>query len=406
MPAARRPKGLGTVFQRKSDGLWVAQIPARDTHGKTTRIRKAFRERDDAVRALTTMRSRRAIAGSVEEFLERWLTDVAAPRVDQGTLPGYRRSIKEYVIPYVGEVALAALDAKRIAALLRELAADGVGLPTIRKTHATLRTALETAVEWDLIPINPALSKSARPPAHEPPERPTLDVARARKLLDLIRADRLAGVYVIAISMGLRQGEIFGLQWDDLDLERRILRLRHNLQETSGRTRLKGLKRRRQRRELPLPAVVVSALLARREAAKSKGMPTDHGYVFTNTTGGVVHKANFWRGSWSKVRAKLGLPAGVVLHFHDLRHTLGQLQRSIGADLETRRQQLGHASSRTTADTYGHTVPEALIAAARGIDDLLGAEGLPADADPDRVVLLARERLLRGSYRQRLEARR
>jgi len=383
MARARRGRGEGSVFQRKSDGYWIVRVPGRDEFGNPARRQLGARRTKTAALELLAKHAASpatAIAkGSVAEFLARWLRDVAADRVDPGTLRQYNDHVQLRIVPAIGKIGLGSLDPPRIATFYRSMAAARVGASTRNKVHAVLRTAFETAVDWGLVASNPFLR--VPPPRYEPPERPTLDLAHARRLLELIADDRLGAVYAIALSMGLRQGEIFGLQWDDLDLDRAILTLRHNLQEGGGRMRLKGLKRRRQRRELPLPRLALDALRRRRGAAIDEGRDVERGYVFCSANGKPVHKSNFYRDSWDPLRRALGLPPNVRLHFHDLRHTLGMLQRQSGADLETRRQQLGHASVKITADVYGHSIPAQLVAAARAVDAMLS----PRTVAPERL---------------------
>jgi integrase len=366
MAKARRGRGEDALFQR-ADGYWVARVAARDEFGRPIRRQAVRKEKADAIAALKTLRGS-AKRGTVGEFLERWLTDVAKPRVDAGTLAGYRDVIERLVLPHIGEVDLNALSAQKVAALLRVLEDAGKGAPTRIKVHSVLRNALKTAEVWGLIDRNPCWAIPQ--PKHDPPERPTLGVEDARRALELMLSDELAGVYVVALTMGIRQGEILGMQWPDIDFERGTLRMQHSLQEYHGRLRLKGLKRRRQRRELPIPAIALETLQAARNTAKAAGRDVSRGYVFVNSVGKPIQKANFHRSSWAPLRAQLGA-AGEHLHFHDLRHTLGHLQKRLGVGLEARAEQLGHASTKTTAEVYGHSVPEHLVAAAAAVDKLL-----------------------------------
>ncbi len=362
MGKARRGRGEGSVFQRKSDGYWIARVPGRDAHGRPVRVQLGARARKaDALDLLSRHFATGAVAarGSVGEYLDRWLRDVAPTRLDEGSIPEYERLIRRTIVPSLGRIALVRLDPQRIAAFYTTLA---YGPAMKRKVHAVLRSALETAVAWNLIPYNPA-ARGVKP-RYTPPERPTLDLPHAHRLLELVAADRLAGVYAIAISMGLRQGEILGLQWSDIAIDtpcarcrgrgcRRcgdvgfvgIIALRHSLQDKSGRLRLKGLKRERQRRDLPIPPLALLALRARRAAAIAEDRDVRAGHVFTSTAGTPIYKSNLYR-SWSKIRAQLQLPSGVSFHFHDLRHTLGQIQRLAGADsrdaARTARPRLGH----------------------------------------------------------------
>jgi integrase len=436
MARARRGRGEGTVFFRKSDGFWIARVPARDEHGNPTRKQLGARKTKSEAQALLNAHaggSNTIVAkGSLAEYLERWLRDVAKPRVEPGTHRDYENLMRRHVIPALGHVGLARLDAPRIAAFFGSLR---VGMPTQRMIRVVLRSAYKQAVRWDLAPYNPL--DRLDPPKLPRKERPTLDLDRWRDVFKLSAGERLSGMYVVGATMGLREGEIFALQWTLMKLDVPCptctptgardgcprceglgfvgeIDLRHSLTE-KPKLRLKELKRGRQRRHLPIPPIALLALHIRRAAAFAEG----HGssYVFCTKSGGPLRKRNFLRDSWHPLRTKLGLIERAActecrwtfeqldhdevvarvrehkdgtghrvvvdaFHFHDLRHTVGQRLRESGHDLETRRELFGHANVGITSDIYGHGVPQALIDAALGIS-ALAAPPTPADRGPN-----------------------
>ena len=172
------------------------------------------------------------------------------------------------------------------------------------------------------------------------------------QLLEAAKGDRLEALYILAVTTGLRQGELLGLHWDDIDLGGSALRVRHTLHELNGRVWIGEPKTRRARRQVDLPAIAVMALQHHREGMLIEGRPV--GLVFCNNQGGPLRKSNLVRRSFLPLLKRAGLP---VIRFHDLRHTAATLLLVQGVHPKIVQERLGHSQISLTLDTYSHILP-------------------------------------------------
>jgi integrase len=177
----------------------------------------------------------------------------------------------------------------------------------------------------------------------------------------------------VALSLGLRQAEVLGLRWDDIDFDAGTVRVTHALTRVDGKLVLAEPKTERSRRTLPLSQRVREALLAHRDrqvfAKATAGAYWQEGnFVFASTVGTPLQPRNVLE-SWYKLLAKAELPRR---KFHVTRHTAVSLLIADGVPLRVVMELLGHSQISTTADTYGHVFAESLRVAAEAMDRVLG----------------------------------
>jgi integrase len=181
--------------------------------------------------------------------------------------------------------------------------ADHLSGASVVKVHGVLRVALSDAERFGLVSRN--VAKLVRPPTVAAPERRSLTLEEARRFLSVVRSDRLEGVFVLGLALGLRRGELLGLRWDDVDLPARTLTVARALQRADGELRIVQPKTQRSRRVLPLPEVVVAALERQRarQAAERLRAPCwrDEGLVFASTVGTPLEPPTSTGGSRSSV---------------------------------------------------------------------------------------------------------
>jgi integrase len=228
----------------------------------------------------------------------------------------------------------------------------------VRKIHSTLHKALSQAVADGLIPRNAADVKAPRP---APEEMRPLSEAEARAFLEAAGKveDRFEALYVLAITTGLRRGELLGLRWDDADLERGTLRVGRALVREGGRHELGETKTRRGRRRVNLTPRTVAALKAHRkrqleERMRFSDLYQDRGLIFATRVGTPLNPENLVKRSFKPLLAKAGLPE---IRFHDLRHTCATLLLSRSVHPKIVQELLGHATIAMTLDTYSHYLP-------------------------------------------------
>ena len=189
-----------------------------------------------------------------------------------------------------------------------------------------------------------------------------LDADEARRLLEAAKGDRLEALLVLALTTGMRQGELLGLQWEDVDLKNGTIYVRRTLLEVDGRLTTGETKSGRNRR-LDLPEIAVEALREHRKRMMAEGHPGP--WVFCDTKGGPIRKNNLIRRWFKPLLEKAGLPE---IRFHDLRHTAATLLLTLGVHPKVVQERLGHSQISVTLDTYSHVLPSLQKQAASKLD--------------------------------------
>ena len=189
-----------------------------------------------------------------------------------------------------------------------------------------------------------------------------LAVDEAERLLETVRGYRLEALYILALSLALREGELLGLRWSDIDLAAGELRITNQLQNGQ----LVDVKRAASHRWLPLPEFARTALISHRERERLTSLDR---LVFTSTIGTPIGARNLLRGFKALLRLA-GLPDKEI-RFHDLRHSAATFLIARGSDPKTVQAILGHTTVRLTMDTYVHAMPQSLRGAAKSMDLML-----------------------------------
>lgn len=210
----------------------------------------------------------------------------------------------------------------------------------------------------------------AQPPSITTKEIQPLTAGQAGTMLATAKGDRLEALYVVAVTTGMRLGELFGLQWSDVDLANGAILVRHALQELNGKLTLTEPKTAKSRRRVELPKMAIDALHSHLKRQMAAGHLAG-GYVFTNTEGGPLRRSHFHGGNFKPLLTKAGLPE---IRFHDLRHTAATLLLLDGTHPEIVRDRLGHSKIGITIDLYSHVLPSMQKEAAGRLDRLLSAK--------------------------------
>ena len=373
MTKRRRANGEGSVC-RRADGRWVATVSiGRDANGRIRRRAVYGRTQRDALAHLRRLQADLAAGRPVTpdktrvgEFLERWLEDAARPSVAFNTLRIYRGFAKNHIAPAIGGVTVRQLSPANVLFLQSEMERKGASPRLRQMVHTMLRRVLRDAVQWGMLARNPC-DLVERPRASRG-EASYLDAEQVRALLAAARGDRLESLIVLAVSTGLRQGELLGLQWGDIDLQAGTLAVRRQLvEETKGRPVLGELKTARSRRLVVLPEIAIASLRSHKSRLGIAQHPT--ALVFTGARGGPLRKTNLLRRWYHPLVEKAGLRR---FRFHDLRHTHATLLLSQGVHPKVVQERLGHSSVMMTLDTYSHVTPSLQAEAAVRLDAALG----------------------------------
>jgi integrase len=267
--AKKRGNGEGSIYQRK-DGRWVGQYTVHTAkgpkycyiYGKTRKgvaekLSKKIVDRDSDLNF---------DVGNISlgEYLDRWLSDSVRGTVRVSTYERHEAIIRLHIKPSIGRVGLKKLTPAHVRSLYSEKLAAGLAPATVLKVHSTLHKALFQAVSDGMVPRNPADVKTPRP---APEEMHPLSEVEAQAFLQTAResGDRFEALYTLAITTGLRRGELLGLRWNDVDLERGTLRVGRALVREGGRYSVGETKTRRGRRQINLTTRTVNTLKIHRK---------------------------------------------------------------------------------------------------------------------------------------------
>jgi len=385
----RRAPGEGTAF-RSADGGWEGMIDL-GPDPVTGRRRRAHVRGPTKTAVLEKLRRLREQGGaggrqSVAEWLRSWL-DVIARTSKPSTLKTYRTHVG-YAVGAFGAVKLAQLRPEHLERLYDSLARRGVTATTVQSVHRTLRSALGEAERRGLVSRNPA--RLARPPRAEASEVVPLSADEARAVLSAAKSGRNGARWVLALGLGLRQGEALGLCWDDVDFDAGTLRVRRALcrapwqhgcakpercpasrpagcpQRIGGGLRTVEPKSARSRRTVSLPEYLVDALRAHRKAQSAERLAAGElwrqgpngGWVFATVAGGPIDPKVDWR-AWKALLAAAGVRDARV---HDARHSTATWLLAAGVDPRTVMDVMGWAQQSMT--TRYQRVPAQLSAEA------------------------------------------
>ena len=376
--STRRGNGEGSIYKRK-DGRWVGVINLGYDRGK--RQRKCFYgdTRRQVAQKLRDGLSQRAGGLPLPDertrmgsYLRMWLNEVADPRLRPSTFASYEMICRRHLIPALGHLRLTEVNPQTIQRYLNKKRRDGLSGRTVQYHHAVLRTALDRAESWGLVPRNAAKLATPPPVQRREIQPPSMDQAQA--ILAAVKHDRLEPVYLLAMATGARISELLGLAWDDVTLKDQVVTIRAKLEYLNGVFSRSEPKTPASRRTVAIPSPAVDVLrawkirqLEERLSAGPAWVGNPWNLVFTQPTGEPVSRYTVSR-AFTRMLRREGLPH---MRFHDLRHATATYMLGEGVELKVVQQVLGHAQIGVTANTYAHVVPALQRDAARRLGNVL-----------------------------------
>jgi integrase len=374
----KRGNGEGSITRRK-DGLYMARYTVQTATGSKRKALYGKTRSEVAAKLSKALADREsgltfdADNMTIRKYLARWLSDSVKGTVRISTFERHEQIVRAHLVTAFGRMKLKSLTPAHVRSLHREKLEDGLAPATVRKIHSTLHKALSQAVADGLISRNAADVKAPRP---APDEMRPLSEAEARTFLDAAREaeDRFEALYVLAITTGLRRGELLGLRWDDADLDRGTLRVGRALVREGGRYVLGETKTKRGRRRVNLTPRTVAALKAYRKGqleqrVKVGSLYENHNVIFSSEKGTPLSPENLVNRSFKPLLKRAELPE---IRFHDLRHTCATLLLGRGVHPKIVQELLGHATIAMTLDTYSHYLPPMGDQASGAMGDALG----------------------------------
>ena len=246
---------------------------------------------------------------------------------------------------------------------------------SVRYSLNVLKGALKKAIDWNLVEVNAAQGVKVKIFDKDRFEAKPFNREEVRQLLAGTKEDRYQALWATAVATGARQGELLSLRWEDVDLERKVVRIRYTLARVKGKGLvLQSPKTRRSKRDVYLQGFAVESLQRHKEEQefqKSIAAYWDNrGFIFTTKDGSPCDGANIWR-AYTDACKEAGLRK---TRFHDLRHSCATMALMSGANMKTISEQLGHTSILMTADRYGHVLEESRRDVAARLESFIGPE--------------------------------
>ncbi|MDF4254358.1 site-specific integrase [Streptomyces sp. WMMB303] len=391
----RRANGESAIYFGK-DGRWHARVPmGYKENGEAYRrhlTRRTRKELVDEVRRLEKQRDEGAARQpgkpwTVEKWLRHWIGNIVQPPVvSENTYDGYEVAVRVHLIPGVGKHRIDRLEPEHLESLYQRMQKTGSAAATAHQVHRTIRTALTEAVRRGHVARNAAAL--AKPPRIEEPESEVepYSLEEVQRLLMEVNKRRNSARWMLALALGLRQGETLGLRWSDVDLDNEYLKLRrnrlrprykHGCPEASPcgrkagycpdrvqtRRETKNTKSRAGRRAVPLPGPLVAMLRSHaetqaRERKAAGNLWGESDYVFTKPLGGPLSPNTDYH-DWKRLLEDAHVRDG---RLHDARHTAATVLMLLGVPDRVIDQIMGWepgTSARMRA-RYLH-VPDAML---------------------------------------------
>jgi integrase len=389
MSKRKRANGAGSVHYRAGRG-WCAVFTRNDG-----RKRYAYRSTEKAAREWLEAQMVDARRGlpSVDEretlgaYMARWLERVVVqPRYRPSTIHGYTWAFRSHINPALGRLRLAELTGQSVQDFLDEKRRT-LSASSLRTLRAALSGALKHAERAEVVGRNVArLTTIVGLDESDEPDLPLIEREAAQQMLDAIAGDEYEALYLLALTTGMREGELLGLRWQDVSLEDATLNVRWQIQweprregEERRRWSFARLKTKRSRRALALPTLAVVALRAHRtrqiaERLRLADAREEHDLVFPAPDGRPLTGEGA-RRRWQRLCRLHGL---AVMRFHDLRHAAASLLLSEHVELATISRILGHSGITITERVYTKVARKLHREAAEAMDRLLTTRGKEA----------------------------
>lgn len=335
---------------------------------------------------------------TLEAFLTQWLDAHVRHSVEQKTYEQYEGLCRLHIIPELGHIRLENLNpldlqnfySKKLTAPRADGRPGTLSPTTIKRMHDVLKIALNQAVRWQMIPRN--VADLADPPKTRRKEIRVWTPEQAAQFLASVEKDPYYAAYLLALTVGLRRGEILGLRWRDVDWARSAVTIRQTIVRADKGVIIKPTKTTGSQATIAIPLVVLDALKIRILKQREAKITYESAYgsdawetgdlIFTNPKGRYLDPHSFSKGFQRKAK-KAGLP---VIRFHDLRHTSATFMMQTGAHVRSMMDQLRHSQVSTTVNTYTHSIKPLQHKVAEDVADLIGLGDKPSTATDSTLV--------------------
>lgn len=381
MGRERAVNGSGIQPHKRADGRWEARFKTgidprtgkalyKSIYAKTSgECSRALRAATAAVDAGTYMDASKSPLG---EWLDIWLNEYNRS-IKERTRNTYRGTIETRIKPGLGAIPLCALQPHMVQRFINSLI--DLSPKTVKNVHGILHHALDKAVQMRYIARNPADGCSL--PRIVKQEMQFLAGDDVKCFIDAVKGHKYERLFLTALFTGMREGELLGLCWDSVNLERETILINRQLQLIKGEYKLLPTKNSKPR-TITLTGYVTD-MLSRQRALQREwqlkagaAWSNPEGFVFTDESGRHIARSTMY-GSFKRLLRSAGLPER--LRFHDLRHSYAVFALNSGDSPKELQEALGHYSAAFTLDTYAHVSEQAALASAARRDAAIQALG-------------------------------
>jgi len=358
--AKKRGHNQGSVYKHKATGKWCSQVTIQGP-----RLTEYFSTQKEGFEWIQEMRLQidrgltfEAAKLKMSDYLKYWL-DTIQDSIKQTTWIDYRQGVKNHILPNLGDFKVKDIKPIDIQLLINRKKEEGLSAWRLQYIKRILNKALNQAVLLGIIPFNPVKGVTVpRPPKRE---MNVWNKDQVKIFLASLEETRFEAFYYVAFTTGLRQGELLGLHWNDLDWKNKTLSIKRQLR----RVREKGvvfeeLKNKHSQRVIVLSDIVITKMESHQEHQKKmilfagdRWKDKEKKIIFPSTIGTPWTPRNCYR-HFQEGTKKLELPK---IRFHDIRHTAATLMFKENIHPKVVQEILGHASIVQTLDTYSHVIP-------------------------------------------------
>lgn len=370
---------------KKGEDKWMYMLDTgKNENGKRKQKKKSgFKSEKEAKKALTLAESEVYQGTYIEpskvsygEYVFNWLNNRKLDLHEQ-TYTANKMYIKKYIIPHLGKVSLTDLRKDHIQKFIntmceieRKDGKKGYAPKTIKKAVEIIRTSLGDAVEDELIKKN--VSKKVTLPKQVKKEMTVWTHEEVDVFKRVAEKDKLYCAFYLALATGMRQGEILGLRWKDIDFDNKTLTI-HQVLGHNGKVIYSGAKNKTSERTIPLTELTIKALriqkaIVAEDKMKNRKSYQDLGLVICTSLGTPQSPRNLLRSFYRLIK-QADVPK---ITFHNLRDTHATLLLSKGVNVKVISERLGHSSIRVTLDTYSHILPTMQKDALDKLENMIG----------------------------------
>jgi len=352
--AGKRANGEGSIYQLP-DGRWRVTVSV-CSFGRMKRISRTRKRRADCVALLDELRAKIGSAtaenvGTLREYLARWHQHITQNLADN-TLATYERAIRLHINPRLGSVKMSKITPMIVSEFKDAMKADEVKPRAAQAAYQCLRSALQHAVfPFRLIQTNPC--DGIKPPSHVKRKMNPFTSQEVRDILESCDGTRWHALYSVAFGCGLRIGELFALEWSDVDWSESRIHINKQLLDAGGKTKIVKPKTKSSVRWVEMSKSVRESLRKHRADQIVRGMSGCE-IVFPTLNGRHLGRANFSSDEWIPRLLRCGL---THRGFHNTRHTFATLLLLAGVPVAIVTKSLGHSNPSITYATYSHTLP-------------------------------------------------